>query len=65
MESNQFRVFCEGNKDSKKYVSILQNNINKLKRCIQNTDMQWDNDSKHWSNVSLKLYIKNNKMVSL
>ena len=50
----------EGNMDSQKYVSILENNINKIKEMLpKEWRLQWGNDSEHKSNASLKFYIKN------
>ena len=50
--------FFEGNMDGQKYVSILENNINKIKEMLQKLILQWNYNSKHRSNVSLKFYIK-------
>ena len=55
--SNHSRVF-EGNLDSQKYASILENNINKIKVMFPKLILQWDNKSKHKSNVSLNFILK-------
>ena len=49
--------FYEGSMNRQKYVSILETILIKLKRCFQKWILQWDHDSKHKSNVSLKFYI--------
>ena len=56
--SNRFRIIFEGNMDSLKYVSILEYNIIKLKRCSK-WILQLDHDSSinqmsHW-NFILKI----------
>ena len=51
--------FLKKKMDSQKYVSRLENNIIKLKKYFQKWILQWDNNRKHKSNVSMKSYIKN------
>ena len=45
--------------DSQKYANILENSISNIKDILKKWGLQWDNDSKRKSNVSLKFNIKN------
>ena len=52
--------FFEGNMDSKKYIEILNNSKREMNKLIPDKwILQWDNDSKHFSNITLDYYIEN------
>ena len=52
--------FFEGNMDSKKYIEILSNSKREMNELIPDKwILQWDNDSKHFSNIILDYYIEN------
>ena len=52
--------FFEGNMDSKKYIEILNNSKREMNELIPDKwILQWDNDSKHFSNITLDYYIEN------
>ena len=52
--------FFEGNMDSKKYIEILNNSKREMNELIPDKCiLQWDNDSKNFSNITLDYYIEN------
>ena len=56
--------FFEENIDSKKYIKILNNSKREMNELISDKwILQWDNDSKHFSNITLDYYIENDTKV--
>ena len=52
--------FFEENMDFKKYIEILNNSKREMNELIPDKwILQWDNDSKHFSNITLDYYIEN------
>ena len=52
--------FFEGNMDSQKCIKILKNSRREMNELLHDKwILQWDNDSKHFSNMTLDYYIEN------
>ena len=52
--------FFEGNMDIQKYIEILENSRREMNELLPDKwILQWDNDSKHFSNMTLDYYIEN------